>query len=120
WVRCRGWRHRVGIDAKAQNGPTTSVSVHDAARALNVMLGLAPAFISLFANSPLESGRLTGHKENRLTIWDRMFGAGSFAADRVLCRMPDVPFDDLGAYFRWAYGDGTAMHTIPLNDTRDY
>lgn len=120
WVKHRGWQHRVGIDAKAQNGPTTSVRVEDAARALNTMLGLAPAFIGLFANSPLESGRLTGHKENRLTIWDRMFGSGRFGADLDSCRAPDTPFADLGAYFRRAYGDGTVMHTVPLADTQDY
>src|SRR5690606_24630736 len=107
-------------DAKAQNGPTTSVGIHDAARALNVMLAFAPAFIGLFANSPLESGRLTGLKENRLTIWDRMFSSGVFPADRDLCRTPEAPFDDLGAYFRRAYGTGTVMHTVPLVDTHDY
>jgi len=120
WVKHRGWRHHVGIDAKAQNGPTTSVKVENAARALNVMLGLAPAFIALFANSPLESGRLAGRKENRLTIWDRMFGPGKFGADLESCRTPDAPFNDLGAYFRRAYGGGTVMHTVPLVDNQDY
>lgn len=120
WVKHRGWRHHVGIDAKAQNGPTTSVKVEDAARALNAMLGLAPAFIGLFANSPLEAGRPTGYKENRLTIWDRMFRSGRFPADLEACRTPDKPFADLGAYFRRAYGKGTVMHTVPLVDTQDY
>ena len=30
WVMVRGWNHSVGIDAKAQNGPTTAVEVEDA------------------------------------------------------------------------------------------
>jgi len=120
WVKYRGWHHHVGIDAKAQNGPTTSVNVCDAVGALNVMLGLAPAFVGLFANSPLESGQATGCKENRLTIWDRMFRPGTFRGDLDLCRAPERPFQDLGAYFRRAYGEGTVMHTVPLADSRDY
>ena len=34
----RGWLHRVGIDAKAQNSPCTSVPAALACRALNVAL----------------------------------------------------------------------------------
>ncbi len=120
WVDYRGWQHQVGIDAKAQNGPTTSVTLGEAANALNVMLALAPAFIALFANSPLEGGQITGLKENRLSIWPRMFAASRFACDARLSSPPDVPFDDLGAYFRWAYGAGTVMHTVPLVCTHDY
>lgn len=120
WVDHRGWQHRVGIDAKAQNGPTTAVPVADAARALNVMLALAPALIALFANSPLEGGAETGRLENRLSIWPRMFGSGRFPGDAMLSRLPGAPFRDLGAYFQWAYGGQTVMQTVPAHPTRDY
>ena len=120
WVGHRGWSHRVGIDAKAQNGPTTSVPLHDAARALNVVLALAPASIALFANSPLEGGRVTGLKENRLSIWPRMFASSRFACDERLSHLPEQPFAGLGDYFLRAYGEGTVMHTVPFGEARDY
>ena len=43
--------------------PCTSVPAALACRALSVALGLAPAAIALFANSPLQAGRETGLKE---------------------------------------------------------
>lgn len=110
----REWLHRVGIDAKAQNSPCTSVDVSQAARALNVVLALAPACVAIFANSPLENGRETGFKENRLTVWDRMFRYSRFAGDHYLQRLPERPFADLGDYFRWMFGPGTASRCLPL------
>lgn len=61
----RGWLHRLGIDAKAQSSPCTSAPAALTCRTLNVILGLAPAAIALFAKSPREAGRETGLKENR-------------------------------------------------------
>lgn len=110
----REWLHRVGIDAKAQNSPCTSVDVRQAARALNVVLALAPASVAIFANSPLENGRETGLKENRLTVWDRMFRYSRYAGDHFLQRLPERPFADLGDYFRWMFGPGTATRCLPL------
>lgn len=119
-VGYRGWMHRVGIDAKAQNGPCTSVKVDQAARALNAMLALAPALIAIFANSPLEAGRETGLKENRLTIWDRMFAAARFPGDHFLQRMPPRPFEDLGDHYRWMFGAQTATRALPLELGQGY
>ncbi|OWT74733.1 MULTISPECIES: glutamate-cysteine ligase family protein [unclassified Achromobacter] len=119
-VGYRGWLHRVGIDAKAQNSPCTSVPVHDAARAVNVITALAPAFIALFANSPLECGRVTGHKDNRMTMWDRMFRYARFACDLRLHRMPDRPFEDLGDYFRWMFEGDTPARSLPLGSASGY
>ncbi|SEJ51557.1 glutamate-cysteine ligase family protein [Achromobacter sp. NFACC18-2] len=110
----REWLHRVGIDAKAQNSPCTSVDVRQAARALNVVLALAPASVAIFANSPLENGRETGFKENRLTVWDRMFRHSRYAGDHYLQRLPERPFADLGDYFRWMFGPETASRCLPL------
>lgn len=120
WVEHRGWSHWVGIDAKAQNGPTSAIPVGEAARALDVILALAPACIGLFANSPLEAGEETGRLENRLSIWPRMFATARHPGDRRLSRLPDQPFATLGRYFHWAYGEGTAMQTVPARVTRDY
>lgn len=120
WVLVRGWNHSVGVDAKAQNGPTTAVDFSDAVSALNVSLALAPAFIALFANSPFEAGRLTGLKENRLTIWPRMFSTSFYGGDRKLQQLPNRPFRDLRDYFEWMFGAGTVMQTVPLNSTDEY
>ncbi|MDR0379714.1 MAG: hypothetical protein LBI62_07225 [Candidatus Accumulibacter sp.] len=117
WVEARKWRHFVGMDAKAQNGPCTSIDIHHAARALNVVLPLAPAFIALFANSPLASGKETGLEEHRLTLWEEMFRDARFPGDLRLCRLPARPFEDLGDYFRWMFGAGTVSQALPLVDT---
>lgn len=114
WVGRRGWDHAVGMDAKAQNGPTSGLEVEHAVEALNLILLAAPAFIALHANSPFESGRAMGVKENRLLMWRRMFARAHFAADRRLCELPTGPFADLGEYFRWMFGTDTAMHAIHL------
>jgi hypothetical protein len=120
WVGVRGWNHSVGVDAKAQNGPTIGVGGEDAVSALNVVLGLAPAFIALFANSPFEGGELTGLKENRLTIWPRMFQRSHFAGDRMLQELPARPFGELRDYFSWMFGPGTVMQTVPVSLGGDY
>ncbi len=119
-VGYRGWQHREGMDAKAQNGANTSIPVHQAARALNIMIGLAAAQITLFANSPLESGQITGRQENRLTLWPRVFGAGRFAGDAILARYPQRPFHDLGDYFRWMFQPGTVTRSLPAGLGGDY
>lgn len=119
WVDTRGWNHAAGIDAKAQNGPTTGISPADAVEALNLVLLAAPAFIALHANSPFENGRATGYKENRLRLWPRMFASAKNPADLRLCVPPTAAFEDLGDYFRWMFAPDTQMHAIPL-DGMDY
>ncbi|MFC3221311.1 glutamate-cysteine ligase family protein [Tianweitania populi] len=114
WREGRGWRHEQGIDAKAQNGPTTGVTAADAVAALNLVLLTAPALIALYANSPFENGELTGLKENRLTIWPRMFAEPVFPGDRTFHQVPDQPFRSLRDYFQWMFGAGTAMQVLPL------
>ncbi|MGB3289880.1 MAG: glutamate-cysteine ligase family protein, partial [Burkholderiaceae bacterium] len=116
----RGWHHWEGIDAKAQNGANTSVPVERAILALNVAIALAPASLALFANSPLESGRETGFKENRMTIWPRVFGPARFPGDALLCRYPARPFRDLGDFFHWMFGAGTVTRGLPLEPSYDY
>lgn len=64
WVEYRGWNHAVGVDAKAQNGPTTGVPVHDAVRALNVILAAAPRLHRPFRQQPVrgrEADRAEGN-----------------------------------------------------------
>ena len=119
-VEYRGWRHWEGIDAKAQNGANVQVPVHDAVRALNVMLGLAAAHIALFTNSPIEAGRETGLKENRLTVWPRVFHGSRFPGDGMLAQMPPRPFVDLGDYFRWMFRPGTVTRSLPMGRRHDY
>jgi hypothetical protein len=116
----RGWHHWEGIDAKAQNGANTSVPLRHAVQALNAAIALAPASLALFANSPLESGRDTGLKENRMTIWPRVFGPARFKGDALLCTYPARPFIDLGDFFRWMFGSGTVARGLPLEQSYDY
>ena|GEM_PF-379687 len=116
----RGWHHWEGIDAKAQNGANTSVPVECAVDALNAAVALAPASIALFANSPLESGKATGFKENRMTLWERVFGPARCAGDLRLSRYPHRPFRDLGDFFLWMFGQGTVTRGLPLAPSYDY
>lgn len=116
----RGWHHWEGIDAKAQNGANTSVPVAYAVEALNVAIALAPASIALFANSPLESGQLTGLKDTRMTLWPRVFGPARFPGDALLCQYPQRPFRDLGDFFRWMFGPGTVTRGLPVESSYDY
>lgn len=116
----RRWRHREGIDAKAQNGPNTAVPVARAVEALNVAIALAPASIALFANSPLEGGAATGLKENRMMLWQRMFGHARFAGDLRLSRRPCRPFRGLNDFFMWMHGPGTVSRGLPLAHSYDY
>ncbi len=114
-VGYRGWNHAVGFDAKAQNGPTTGLEPGHAIEALTLMQRAAPAFIALFANSPLESGQRTGLKETRMTLWPRMVAASRFPTDGTRVGVPDRPFADMADYMRWTFGKGTAMQAIPLD-----
>nr|WP_255676092.1 glutamate-cysteine ligase family protein [Pusillimonas sp. MFBS29] len=116
----RGWHHWEGIDAKAQNGANTSVPVGQAVRALNVAVALAPTSIALFANSPLESGVRTGYKENRMTLWSRVFGPSRFPGDLFLSTYPDRAFHDLADFFNWMFGPGTVTRGLPMSLSYDY
>lgn len=109
----RGWSHAAGIDAKAQNGPTTGVSVDNAIPALNLLLATSPAFIALFANSPFEDGRPSGLMETRMTLWPRMVATSRVRADRERTGLPPKWFTSLDDYFAWTFAPGTVMHAIP-------
>lgn len=116
----RGWHHWEGIDAKAQNGANTSVPVEQAVRALNVAIALAPASIALFANSPLESGVHAGHKENRMTLWPRVFEPARFPGDLMLSSYPKRAFHDMADFFGWMFGQGTVTRGLPMSSSYDY
>lgn len=120
WVHGRGWNHSIGIDAKAQNGPTTGVPLDKAVQALNLILATSPAFIALFANSPFENGEITAYKENRLTLWPRMFCSSYFAADVRLHRFPSRPFIHLRDYFEWMFGFDSRMQPVTVSAGHDY
>lgn len=109
----RGWNHAAGIDAKAQNGPTTGVDADGAVAALNLLLAAAPAFIALFANSPFENGRPTGLMETRMTLWPRMLARSRYPADRARAGPAPRWFASLGDYFAWTFAPGTVMQAIP-------
>ncbi len=119
-VSHRKWHHWVGIDSKAQNSPCTSIDIKQAVRALNVILGLSSAFIALYANSPIEGGSITGLKETRMTMWNRMFKNARFLGDFFLHCLPKRPFNDLGDYFRWMFGSGTVTRALSMNSLHDY
>lgn len=116
----RGWRHHLGIDAKAQNSPCTAIGVNDAVNAVNAVIALGPASIALFANSPLECGVFSGHQENRMTLWTRMFQETRFAGDFTLQQCPAAPFVDLRDYFNWMFGPTTATRSLPSHQDKSY
>ncbi|HDQ39827.1 MAG TPA: hypothetical protein ENN39_02195 [Desulfonatronum sp.] len=105
----RGWNHMAGFDAKAHNSPSTGVNFEQAVAALNCLMALAPAFIALYANSPFEAGRITGCKENRMTLWSRQLDCSRMSGDHKLHRMPLRPFHNLSDYLTWMFGPGTQM-----------
>lgn len=108
-VRHRGWNHMAGFDAKAHNSPSTGIAFEEAIAGLNCLLGLAPAFIALYANSPFEGGGVTGFKENRLNIWSRQLNCSRMAGDHKLHCTPREPFRNFAHYLTWMFGPGTQM-----------
>ncbi len=108
----RGWDHSAGIDARAQNSPSTQVAVSQAADALTVIIGASAANIALFANSPFEEGKISQYKENRLMMWERMMSGSTVAGDRRLIRFPDKPFQNLAQYFQWMFGGDSGIYFV--------
>jgi len=115
----RGWDHKQGIDAKAQNSPSTEVSPEYIVEAVNSMFLTSFATIALTANSPFEAGQITGNKANRLTLWNRMFANSTAEGDRKTSQFPQKPFTDIADYWNWMHGEGTTMHFV-LRSEGDY
>lgn len=120
YIWSRGWDHRAGIDAKAQNSPTTGVDAEEAADAVSIMIGLGAATVGLFGNSPVTEGKVSGYKEVRLTMWDRMMGNSRSEGDRKTARYPDARFHDLSDYIEWMFGEGTGIHFVQVQNEGDY
>lgn len=108
----RGWDHKSGIDAKAQNSPSIGVSAENAVEALNISMAISAAAIALFANSPFEQGRLSTHQESRLKLWDEIFKKSPWSGDQRTTQMPDRPFHSLKDYFTWMFDDDTSMYFV--------
>ena len=114
----RGWDHKAGIDARAQNSPTTSVSPEEAADAVSVIIGAGAAFIGLFANSPYEEGERSSFKEARLNMWERMMRYSKVEGDRKTSRFPEERFRTLAQYFNWMFGKDTAIHFVISDENK--
>lgn len=112
WREVRGWNHKSGINAKASIQSSFGVDAARAVDALNVMIGFAPAFIAIYANSPFEEGKLTGNVENRLTLWNRMFENCIYPTDRDNGTRTSY-FHSLREYFDWLYGENL-IHAVPV------
>lgn len=108
----RGWDHTAGIDARAQNSPTTGVDPYEAADAVSVVIGAGAAFIGLFANSPFEEGQRSNYKEARLKMWERMMRFSKVEGDRLTIQFPPYRFRTMADYFNWMFGDKTGIHFI--------
>lgn len=120
YIRSRGWDHSAGIDAKAQNSPTTGVSAEEAADGVSVMIGFGAANIGLFGNSPVSEGQVNGKKENRLAMWDRMMANSRSGGDKKTARFPKARFNDLSDYMEWMFGRGTNIHFVQIQNGGDY
>lgn len=112
YIEYQGWDHAVGIDANAQNCPTTGISVENAVGSFNVMLGVSGAIIGLFANSPYDEGKRSPYKESRIPMWDRMFDHSKHKGDLYVARFPEFRFRTLADYFQWMFGEKTSMHFV--------
>lgn len=108
----RGWDHTAGIDARAQNSPTTGVDAWEAADAVSVIIGAGAAFIGLFANSPYEEGKRSKYKESRCAMWERMMKYSKIEGDRTTAQFPPQRFFSLAQYFNWMFGKGTSIHFV--------
>ncbi len=115
----RGWDHTAGIDARAQNSPTTGVASEDAADAVSAVIGAGAAFVGLFANSPFEEGRRSNYKETRLTMWERMMRNAKVEGDRVTARFPAQRFRTLAEYFNWMHGRQTGIHFVIADNEKN-
>lgn len=107
-----GWDHTSGINAKAQNSPSTGVAIEDAADALSVIIGVGAALVGIFANSPYEEGTRSLYKESRLTMWERMMKYSKNGGDLTTSQFPPKRFETLAEYFEWMFGEKTTMHFI--------
>lgn len=116
----RGWDHTAGMDGRSQNSPSTSVDLEEAAEAVSVIIGAGAAFIGLCANSPFQEGKVSGAKETRLLMWERMFGPSRAASDLEKAKFPPARFSSLGDYFHWMFGPGTTMHFAHASSSQDY
>lgn len=119
----RGWDHTAGIDARAQNSPTTGVTTEDAADAASVVIGVGAAFVGLFANSPYGEGKRSTYKESRLTMWDKMMKNSKVKGDIFTSRFPPKRFRTMAQYFNWMFGGQTGIHFVlsnAENESADY
>jgi hypothetical protein len=112
YILFRGWNHPTGINAKAQNSPSTGVSVKNAAKAVTAIIGAGAAFIGIFANSPFEDGKRSKYKESRLAIWEEMMKTSKVEGDRITSTFPKKPFKNLAQYFNWMFGGKTGIHFV--------
>ncbi|HEV2403214.1 MAG TPA: hypothetical protein VGS08_03355 [Candidatus Saccharimonadales bacterium] len=115
----RGWNHKAGINASAQNSPSTGIAAYEAANAVNIMIGLGAGMIALYANSPFENSRLTNAVESRMGLWEKMFSRAAKIGDRRLHHDPEAPFESLREYFSWMFGPGTTMFFASQENTTD-
>lgn len=108
----RGWDHAAGIDAKAQNSPSTGVDAYSAADAVSVIIGVGAANIGLFGNSPFAEGKASGVHESRLQMWDRMMKGSRVPGDIRTARFPEQRFRTMAEYFQWMHGGNSGIHFI--------
>ena len=100
WVGYRGWEaHGRAWTPKRTTAPTTGVSPIDAVRSLNVLLASSACFIALYANSPFEDGDITGLRENRLSIWPRMFKSLALCLRPLFALHAPTPLPRVGRLF---------------------
>lgn len=111
----RGLEHSAGINANAQNSPSTGIEAAMAANAASIIIGVGAAIVGIFGNSPFFEGRRSSYKEVRLTMWDRMMKRSRFEGDRVTSRFPEAKFETLAQYFKWIFGGQTTLYFVLSN-----
>lgn len=116
----RGWDHTAGIDARAQNSPSTGVSVHDAADAVSVIIGCGAAFIGLFGNSPYEECKRSEFKESRCSMWSRMMRHAKVGGDRRTAHFPPERFRTMAQYFTWMFDGDSGIYFVLDAEANDH
>jgi len=101
----RRWHFHHWMVPLASHQVSVDVSPTEAARALNVLCGLAGAFVALTASSPIARGARGPWKETRNWVWHERAARVPPAEARYTSNaLPDAPFRDLGDVIDYAWG----------------
>ncbi|MFG3248799.1 glutamate-cysteine ligase family protein [Streptomyces sp. NPDC048187] len=101
----RRWHLHHWLVPVASHQVSVDVSPREAARAVNVLSGLAGVFTALTASSPIAQGTIQPWKEMRNWIWhERSRRVPAYEAVYTSNSLPPEPYPNAGAYLEHFWG----------------